>query len=116
MELEEIHNNAELLGEGRIIVLGDALEYIKALNGDVRAKISADIKRLETGKTEGLLIKPLKWKIMELSVKQYRIIYFRTPTAICVVDVFKKQSRKTPLRFIKRAEKIYKKLNNLLTI
>ncbi|HEY5221164.1 MAG TPA: type II toxin-antitoxin system RelE/ParE family toxin [Candidatus Paceibacterota bacterium] len=109
METGEFQNNQESSYEPRIVVLGNVLECIDALSGELSIKILADIKQLGTGKTASLLIKPLRGKLMELSVKQYRILYFRIEGTIYVVDVLKKQSRKTPRRIIKRAWNIYKK-------
>jgi len=109
MENEEFRNSQEPPREATIIALGVALDVIKSLDRELSVKISAGIKQLGTRETDNLLIKPLKRKLMELSIKQYRIIFFRAGGTIYVVDVFKKQSRKTPWRIIRRAEKIYKK-------
>ena len=51
-------------------------------------------------------------KVKEIIVKQYRVVFFTIGTTGYVVDVFKKQSRKTPKRIIERAERIYRSMSN----
>jgi phage-related protein len=114
MEIRENHNsNGELSREAEVITLDEVLECIDALNPKLAAKISGAIEQLGTGKTKSLLIKQLRGKIMELSVKQYRVIFCRAETIIYIVDIFKKQSRKTPGNIIKKAEETYRKIQNL---
>lgn len=95
----------------RIVILDDVLDFLKSLSREEDAKIMAHLKSLELNQTEGLTIKPLKGKIKELVVKQNRIIFFRIGDTGYVVDVFKKQSKKTPKRIIERAEKIYRNID-----
>lgn len=83
------------------MILDEIGEYLSGLSAEVRGKISGDLESLEKGETETLLI------------KQFRIIFFRLEGSIYVIDVFKKQSKKTPLRIIERAEKIYRKIIEL---
>lgn len=42
----------------------------------------------------------------------HAIVFFRLDDTIYAVDIFKKQSRKTPPRIIKRAIKIYQMMAN----
>ncbi len=82
--------------------------FLDSISVEDSAKIVAHLKSLQDGHTEGLTIKPLKGKIKELVVRQYRIIFFFTGDAGYAVAAFKKQSKKTPKRVIEHAEKIYK--------
>ena len=92
-------------------VLDTVIEFLESLPADDAAKIAAHLKSLEMDQTEGLTIKPLKGKIKEIVVKQYRVVFFRTGTRGYVVDVFRKQSKKTPKRVIERAERIYRDMS-----
>lgn len=92
-------------------VLDTVIEFLESLPADDAAKIAAHLKSLEMDQTEGLTIKPLKGKIKEIVVKQYRIVFFGIGTKGYVVDAFRKQSKKTPKRIIERAEKIYRDMN-----
>lgn len=95
-----------------IQILDDVADFLGKLSEEDDAKIAAHLKSLATNQTEGLTIKPLKGKIKELIVRQYRIVFFRIDNTGYVVDAFKKQSKKTPRRIIERAEKIYRGINN----
>lgn len=86
-------------------------KFLEELSREDDAKIAAHLKSLATDQTDGLLIKPLKGKIKELIVRQYRIVFFKIGDTGYVVDVFRKQSKKTPKRIIERAEKIYRDIN-----
>jgi len=92
-------------------ILNDVTNFLDGLSEDDAAKIFAHLKSLESNQIEGLIIKPLKGKIKELIVRQYRIIFFRIGEKGYAVDAFKKQSQKTPRRIIERAEKIYRDIN-----
>lgn len=94
-----------------LILLSKVEDFIDILSDEDSAKILSHLRFLETGKTEALEIKPLKDKIRELIINQYRIIFFAIGDNIYAVDSFKKQSQKTPKRIIERAEKIYKTLS-----
>lgn len=94
-----------------IQLFGDVTDFINNLPDNISAKILAHLKSLEMNLTEALAIKTLKGKIKELIVKQYRIVFFQENGIIYVVDIFKKQSRKTPKGIIERAEEIYRILN-----
>jgi phage-related protein len=96
------------------IVLSEVQKFINTIRSKDSGKIKTALEFLEARKTEALLIKQLKGKIVELSIKQYRVIFFEINSTIYVIDIFKKQSRKTPLRIIERAENIYKKINNII--
>ena len=95
-----------------IRILDEVNEFLDLLPEDVSGKILAHLKSLAEHRTEGLTIKLLKGKIKEIIVKQYRIVFFTIGDKGYVVDVFKKQSRKTPQRIIERAEKIYKNIHH----
>lgn len=95
-----------------IQILDDVSDFLAKLSREDDAKIAAHLKSLAINQTEGLTIKPLKGKIKELVVKQYRIVFFRINNTGYVVDAFRKQSKKTPKRIIERAEKIYRDINN----
>ena len=69
-----------------------------------------DLDLLEADRTEFLDIKQLSGKIRELIVRQYRLVFFRKEEIIYVIDIFKKQSQKTPRRIIERAERLYQSL------
>lgn len=92
-------------------VLDTVIEFLESLSADDAAKMAAHLKSLEMDQTEGLTIKPLKGKVKEIVVKQYRIVFFRIGTKGYVVDAFRKQSKKTPKRIIERAERIYRDMN-----
>lgn len=92
-------------------ILDNVTDFLESLSEDDAAKIFAHLKSLEANQTEGLTIKPLKGKIKELVVRQYRIIFFRIGEKGYAVDAFKKQSQKTPRRIIGRAERIYQDVN-----
>jgi len=91
-------------------IFRDVDSFIYSLPGDDSLKILMDLDLLEADRTEFLDIKQLSGKIRELIVRQYRLVFFRKEEIIYVIDIFKKQSRKTPWRIIKRAEKIYQSL------
>lgn len=91
-------------------ILSDVTEFLNGLSDKLAAKIYANLKNLEENRTAGMLVKPLKGPIMELSVKQYRIVFFRKASRIYFVRAFKKQSQKTPKRIIDYAESIYGKV------
>ncbi|MDO8469798.1 MAG: type II toxin-antitoxin system RelE/ParE family toxin [bacterium] len=91
-----------------IRILDDTSDFLERIPEDDTAKIIAHLKSLQENRTEGLLIKPLKGKIREMVVKQYRIVFFFVGSTGYVVDAFRKKSQKTPKRIIERAEKIYK--------
>lgn len=95
-----------------IRIFDDVSDFLSKIPEDGSAKILAHLKSLQENRTEGLTIKPLKGKIKEILVRQYRVIFFSIGTTGYVVDAFKKQSRKTPKRIIERAEKIYKDIVN----
>lgn len=92
-------------------ILDSVTGFLSDLSEGDAAKILAHLKSLEVNQIEGLTIKPLKGKIKELIVRQYRIIFFRIGKKGYAVDAFKKQSKKTPRRIIERAEKIYRDIN-----
>ncbi len=92
-------------------VLDDVNYFLDKIPDDDAAKILAHLKSLEANQTEGLVIKTLTGKIKELVVGQYRIVFFVLGGKGFAIDVFKKQSKKTPLRIIERAEKIYHDIN-----
>ncbi len=94
----------------KLNVLSDVENFINKISNEESGKILAQLKFLEINQTEALIIKPLKGKIYELRIKQYRIVFFKIRTIVYVVDMFKKQSQKTPQRIIKKAEKIYKNI------
>lgn len=91
-------------------ILNDVSDFLDGTSGEDAAKIAAHLKSLEEDRTEGLRIKTLKGRVKELIVKQYRVICFKVGATWFVVDVFKKQSKKTPRRVIERAEKIYQSI------
>ena len=93
-------------------ILGTFTKFLDGLSAGDSGKIYAHLKSLERDQTEGLTIKPLKGKIQEIVVKQYRIVFFRIGATGYVVDAFRKQSKKTPKRIIERAEKIYRDIKN----
>jgi phage-related protein len=93
-----------------IRIFDEVSRFLDSIPEEHSAKILAHLNVLQEHHTEGLLIKPLKGKVMELVVQQYRIIFFRIGATGYVIDAFKKQSRKTPKRSIERAEKIYKSI------
>lgn len=90
--------------------LKEVADFIEGLPDKDSAKILAQIKSIELDKTEALVMKPLKGKIMELKVNKYRVVFFKVKNIIYVVDAFRKRSDKAPKRIIDRAEKIYKSI------
>ena len=90
-----------------IQTLDAASDFIDSLSIEDRTKIKASLQSVILNQTAGLIIKTLKGKIKELIVNQYRIVFFIWGNTCYVVDMFKKQSAKTPKRIIDRAEKIY---------
>lgn len=96
-----------------LVILDEVAEFVDKLSPDNSAKILAGLRFLELNRTEVLSIKPLKHKIMELVIKQYRVIFFRFDAKIYVVEIFKKQSQKTPQRIIERAERIHRNIGGL---
>jgi phage-related protein len=95
-----------------IQIFKDVLDFLNKISKDDKAKISAHLKSLQENHTEGLIIKPLKGRIKEIVVRQYRIVLFEIGATGYVVDAFRKQSDKTPKRIIERAEKIYRDIKN----
>lgn len=95
-----------------IKIFTDVTDFLDKIPEDDAAKILAYLKSLEENHTEGLIIKPLKGKIKEIVVRQYRVIFFWMGTTGYVVNAFRKQSKKTPKRIIEQAEKIYKDIAN----
>ncbi|MBI4085721.1 MAG: type II toxin-antitoxin system RelE/ParE family toxin [Candidatus Liptonbacteria bacterium] len=94
-----------------IQILSNVSKFLEGLSREDDAKIAAHLKSLAMDQTDGLAIKPLKGKIKELIVRQYRIVFFKIGDSGYVVDVFRKQSKKTPKRTIERAERIYRDIN-----
>ncbi len=92
------------------LIFDDVTNFLDTIPESDAAKILAHLKALQENQTEGLFIKPLKGKIKEIVIRQYRIIFFEKGTRRYAVDAFKKQSKKTPQRIINRAEKIYKSI------
>lgn len=91
-------------------IVGIASDFIETIPLESRYLIEASISALASGETKRLKLKTLKGKIKEIITGQYRIVFFSFRTTLFIVDVFKKQSQKTPVRIIKRAEKIYQKI------
>lgn len=87
--------------------LSEVNDFINKLSNDDAAKILAQLKSLENGWTEALIIKSLKGKIRELIVGQYRIVFFGHGNTIYVIDAFRKKSQKTPKRIIEKASNKY---------
>ena len=106
--MENIETKTEKVS--RLRVLSTVQNFIDCLGPEDSAEVRAQLETLEKGSTEKLMIKTLRGKTKELIIKQYRIVFFRRETMMYVVDAFKKQSKKTPLRIIERAEKIYKQI------
>lgn len=98
----------------KLVILNEVIAALSDLPLRLSGKISGALGSLEVGKTKDLLIKPIKGKIMELSVGQYRIIFCNMDAMIYVILLFKKQSRKTPLRIIRRAERICVAVANVI--
>ena len=88
-------------------VLRSVYDIVTNLPNEDEHKISQCILILESGSIEGLVIKTLRNEIKEIVVKKYRLIFFNKNDTTYLVDIFRKQSRKTPVRIIDRAEKIY---------
>ncbi len=83
--------------------LSEVSDFINKLSNDDGAKVLAQLQSLENGWTEALVIKPLKGKIKELIVGQYRIVFFDHRGTIYAIDAFRKKSQKTPKRIIEKA-------------
>lgn len=94
----------------KLIVLDEVNAFIEDLERDTPDKIYASLEFLAAGKIDSILVKPIKGKIKELSVRQYRIIFCQIGDVIYVIAGFKKQSKKTPHRIIERAEQMYNKI------
>lgn len=92
----------------KLHILDAVHRFLDSISVDDAAKIAAHLKSLQDDHTEGLTIKPLKGKIKEIVVRQYRVIFFVIGAAGYAVAAFQKQGRKTPKRIIVHAEKIYK--------
>lgn len=95
-----------------ITLFGEVTKYTAGIPKKDAAKILVGLQTLKKGWTKELIIKPLKGKIMELTVGSYRVVYFQHKETIYAVDAFRKKSKKTPLRIIQRAEQIYITLTN----
>jgi|SRR3989338_9742639 len=96
----------------KIHILDAVSKFLDSIPVEDSAKITAHLKSFQENRTESLIVKPLKGKIKEIVVRQYRIIFFIKGTAGYVVDAFRKQSAKTPKRVIERVEKIYKGISS----
>lgn len=93
--------------------LSEVAKFISSLPDEDSAKILAYLKSLETGRTGGLVTKPLKKKVRELIVSNYRMVFFVVDETIYVVDAFRKKSQKTPVRVIERAEQILRTVEQM---
>ncbi len=90
-----------------IHILNEVRNALLILAEPDQARISARLHLLEIGEGRAIFTKKLRGPIQEMIVRQYRLIFFHKSRRPYVVDIFKKQSRKTPRRIIERAEKIY---------
>jgi phage-related protein len=96
----------------KLVILKDVFAFLEKISTEEYARIVADLQSLVSGETSRLIIKPLHGKIMELSAGQSRIIFCRMEMTIYAMIAFKKQSKKTPLRILRRAEKIFQIVKN----
>lgn len=90
-----------------VIVLTPARELIEDMPLGERADAMASIGSLKDGDFKSVYVKKLRGSIGELIVQRYRIIFFIKNSRIWIVDAFIKKSKKTPVRVIEKAEKIY---------
>jgi phage-related protein len=92
-------------------LLSTVLKTLESIPTEEQARIIAHVKTLEENPKD-LVVKKLKGKIQELIVRQYRIVFCIKDTDIYVIDLFKKQSKKTPKRVIEHAVQILRHLSH----
>lgn len=85
----------------------DALSFFKQIPETDRAKVSANIKMMETN-FDSVYTKLLKSPIRELIIKKYRFLFFIRNDVIYFVSGFIKKTQKTPPQEIQKAESVYK--------
>lgn len=93
-----------------IRLLESVRDFLEKLPAEERGRIAENVQNLQDDDFRLVTIKTLHGPIKEVIIRQYRLVFFRKSEVIYIVEGFKKQSRKTPLRVIERAEKIYKLL------
>lgn len=96
------------------IMLEKVDKFIRILRSMEREKVMAAIRVMEEGKFELVHIKVLRNEVRELIIKQYRILFFISTEGniIYLVSAFRKETRKTPIRYIEHAEKMFKLIIN----
>ena len=91
-----------------VLFLDSVTKAIQKLNPIDQAKIAASVVMLSAGDFESTYIKPIKGVIRELIVRRERLLFFLKGDTVYFVNIFRKQSAKTPKREILHAENIYK--------
>ena len=107
----EVLCNKIILMKHRIFIslfLSPAKEYIDGLLPSDQGTIAANIEVMREGDFESVNTKQLKGQVRELIVGNHRLTYFGISNILYFVRGFRKKSRKTPLKEIEYAEKIYK--------
>jgi phage-related protein len=96
--------------EGKLNIHSGVEEYINELSDTERLKAEAALYALKRRIFESISVKQLRGPIRELRVRSHRFVFFEIPPQFYIVVAFRKNSRKTPVRHIEYAEKIYKNI------
>lgn len=94
-------------------IVSKARKHIDALPSALRVQILDEIEMLCVGNLQSLEVKPVRGKIKELIVKNYRILFFPKAPLMYFVHIFRKQTNKTPHQDIEYAEKLHKLIQEL---
>jgi len=94
-------------------ILEKARESLDSIPVIVRGQIADDLGELCAGNFSAVYTKKLRGKIKELIVGDYRAVFFVQNNSVFVTSIFRKKSKKTPVREIEYAEKIYKLMSDL---
>jgi phage-related protein len=89
-----------------ITFFDEARSFIQSLPEIERAKVAAHIRKLAED-FDSVETKILRDNIKELKVKKNRLLFFIYKNTIYFVSGFIKKTKKTPLKEIEKAEKIY---------
>jgi phage-related protein len=95
-----------------IQVLDSVEKHLGSLKLSDEAKIRAAMGVMRRGTFSAVHTKPVKGKIRELIVRQFRLLYFLKDKTLYFVSMFVKKTAKTPKHEIEYAEKIFKVIKN----
>lgn len=97
-----------------VFFFGSVRNFIEALPDDDQGKINGVVTAIESGDFKSLYIKTLKSPIKELIIKKYRLIFFVHKNTFYFIGAFVKKTAKTPKIEIENAEKIFKKIMEII--